>query len=160
VFKIRVIDKGMKKNFFSRTMSATRRAERRNSESAGRYLRRVAMNSMRTVKSASQKKRKKQLVSRPGQPPFARTRFLKNRIFYAWDPAVRKTVVGPAKIGGRVSPNIPEVLEGGGVSRAIVIIDGKRVPSTVRIEARPFMGPALKKTIPQLRGIWKNSIKK
>jgi len=63
-------------------------------------------------------------------------------ILYAYDPAKQSVIIGPASNRKR-SITIPEILE-----------DGK-----LGISNRPFMGPALEKTMPQLPALWAGSVK-
>ena len=63
--------------------------------------------------------------------------------------------------GGAVctSSNAPKILEFGGTTVATRRIKGRRVRRRARIEARPYMGPALKKELPKLPRLWRNSVR-
>ena len=53
----------------------------------------------------------------------------------------------------------PEALEHGGQS---VVVTGRRSAASAggfALQARPFMGPALKKEAPKFAGMWANSIR-
>ena len=63
-------------------------------------------------------------------------------ILYAYDPAKRSVIIGPASNRKR-SITIPEVLE-----------EGK-----LNTSARPLMGPALEKAKPSLSSMWAGSVK-
>lgn len=109
-------------------------------------------------------------TARPGQPPFARNRLLKDRIFYIADRKSRSVVIGPqiwAKSGDDMG-----ALEHGGTTNSqarhwvkfydqgqakirLVPKGGRRV----RLKARPYMDPAYDATVDRLvPDIWKNSI--
>ena len=63
-------------------------------------------------------------------------------ILYAYDPAKRSVIIGPASNRTR-SITIPEILE-----------EGK-----LGISNRRFMGPAFEKEQPRLAGLWADSVK-
>jgi len=97
----------------------------------GAYCRKVARHSMK--RSAK--------PSLPGQPPHTHVGLLKNAIFYAYDRERRCVVVGPLRIHriAYAGVSVPHVLEYGGRS----CVRGR----WVRIAARPYMRPALAKTV-------------
>ena len=88
--------------------------------------------------------------SRPGEPPRNMTGRLKGSILFWYSRAERSVMVGPAKLhGGR---DVPGILEHGGITK---LKNGKLAV----IAPRPFMGPALRKELPKLPGMWRNSVK-
>lgn len=152
--------------FFDRTavISAVGHAESKVLNEEGRLVRKEAQASLKYEDGPS----------RPGQPPHAhrtgqrtttskstgRVRrravsFLREFIFYRFDPTTRSVVVGPERLSSTVDPRSLSALEHGGTS---TILDrGQR--RTVRIEERPFMGPALASELPGFAGLWKDSVK-
>ena len=66
--------------------------------------------------------RKRKAVSQPGNPPSSHTGLLRNRIYFAYDPARQSVVIGPTPINQvtfdrdikPVSGIVPEILEYGG----------------------------------------------
>lgn len=79
--------------------------------------------------------------SKPGEPPRSISGKVKNLIRFDYDERSRSLVVGPM-IGGKRT-GAPEALEFSGMTTGS---DGGRV----RVEARPFMRPALHKELPNL----------
>lgn len=104
---------------------------------------------IRTIARRSIRKRKR--PSNPGDPPTSRTGLLKNFLFYSWDPSTQSVVVGPEKLFGVSSVDAPEALEFGGTSRDA---RGRRL----KIEARPFMAPALDQAKSKLPELWKGAV--
>lgn len=142
----------------------------------GAYVRRTAKGLIRTGKKPS----------KPGKPPKSHKGLLKKFLYFAWDPASRSVVVGPARLSGNGLGDAPEVLERGGVVmvRALpprsgrkattkqrlafkrLLKEGRIARSTqprpmrrVSIAARPFMEPAYAENRPKLDSLWENSIK-
>jgi hypothetical protein len=95
-------------------------------------------------------------TSRPGQPPFSQTGLLRDHILFAFDPASRSVVVGPARLGR--GTGAPETLEFGGTTIVERRRDGRRERSTVRIAARPYMAPALAREASRLPEQLRNSV--
>lgn len=106
------------------------------------YVRRVAMNSIKRAKSGA--------VSRPGGPPVSHTGALKNWIRYGWDPVTGTAVVGPVRLKHFQAPR---ALEYGGTSKWIRKTAAFWRSGYQRVRARPFMRPALAKSIPRMRQI-------
>jgi len=143
----------------------------------GSLVRGIAKKSMHKAKKSSS----------PGRPPNVHVGLIKKLIFFAFDPKTASMVCGPIKftVKGIVS-NVLEILEHGGEGivrdRAIINKKGQIVPfkfmtklareraiqsgkvivvnRPVTIEARPFMAPALEKSIPYLAKEWKGAVKK
>lgn len=87
--------------------------------------------------------------SRPGQPPLTHEGSLKRQLRFAYDATSRTVVVGPETKSG--SP-VPRVLEFGGRIRSTRTVTGRRgrrkkIRTTVRIAARPYMAPALRAAV-------------
>lgn len=82
--------------------------------------------------------------SKPGEPPRSITGLLRRNIFFAYDPARESVVIGPAMLNR--GTQAPETLEYGGSTE----VRGRNV----KIEARPFMGPALEREAPKLPGFF------
>lgn len=104
---------------------------------------------------------------------------LRELLFYAYDPKTRSTVVGPLGFKARGTP-IPQLHEFGGerqaykgetmavknpagrdekgrfYSRGVHLV--KLAGKTLRYPARPFMGPALKKSLPRFAASFKGTV--
>jgi hypothetical protein len=149
------IDMRVKDLFFDRpkVRRAVDRATRRALSKSGAFIRQRARTSMRRRRGSSA----------PGSPPHAHEGSLRRMLFFAYDPAPDggSVVVGP--VGFRRS-EAPNTLEFGGaatVTRRRNGRGGKRVVETrrVRIEARPYMGPALRKELPNMPRTWAGSVR-
>ena len=116
----------------------------------GAFVYTTARQSIRSAKKSSQ----------PGKAPRNISGTLKKNIIFAWDKQTRTVVIGPRLLPGRT--DAPEALERGKTTRRRVFsrTGDKRVRRTVRIEARPFMRPALEKRLPELPKLWANAIRK
>ena len=128
------------------------RAKRRALSSAGAFIRQRARTSIRKRKGAAP----------PGKPPRSHEGSLRRLILFGFDRASDSVVVGPVKLNK--PGEAPSVLELGGrttVTRRRTRKDGKRVIESkrVRIAARPYMGPALKKELPNIPKAWANSVR-
>lgn len=107
-------------------------------------------------------------ASRPGRPPLVHRTVLRRKanrktgavtptrvsplrefLYFAFDPARRAVVVGPAKVGG-VSGKAPKTLEFGGHTPG-------RFPKPQA--ARPFMGPALAAERPRFAQLFKDQFR-
>ena len=112
--------------------------------------------------TAKQSIRKRKKTSAPDDPPGNKSGTLKKNIVFAYDTATRTVAIGARLLPGRT--DAPEALEQGKNTPRRVWVgkgkDQKRVKKTVRIEARPFMLPALEKRISELPQLWQNAIKK
>jgi len=146
--------------FFDRKAVTSRvdKATRRVFSRFGSFVRSTARKSIRKVSG------KKKLPSKPGQPPKSRKGHLKRFILFGYDADRRSVVIGPKALGS--SPTAPEALEYGGTSRVNVwtgkwLGRGKpeRARKNVNIRARPYMGPAFERELPQLPQMWRDSVK-
>jgi len=111
----------------------------------GAFVRQTAKSSIR--------KRKKSAP--PGQPPSSHIGLLKKFIFFGYDPTKRSVVIGPVRLSQKGRGEAPHLLEHGGSTT--LKRKGKR--TRARIQARPFMGPAMKKEQPKLPAMWKGSVR-
>lgn len=138
--------KAAKEGFFDRAkvLAAADRATLRVLSRFGAYVRQRARSSIR----------KRRRVSQPGQPPSSHVGLLKDLIFFSYEPSARSVVVGPTLTNRPTGA--PETLEYGGESD-LPIRGGKT--ARVRIEARPYMHPALAKELPGLPAMWRDSIR-
>lgn len=108
-------------------------------------------------------------TSSPGSPPFARTRKLKDKIFYIAERKKRSVVIGPQvwsgnddagalEHGGEISKQSKQWVkfyDGGQAKIRLVAKGGRRV----RLKPRPYMEPAYDHAVDKLiPGIWKNSL--
>jgi len=114
----------------------------------GAFVRRAARSSIRKRKRASA----------PGEPPTSRTGLLRRFIFFGYDRTKRSVVIGPTRLNQRQG-DAPHALEYGGMSTVVEALRGKRKKRRVKIEARPYMGPAFEKEEPKLPGMWRNSVR-
>lgn len=114
--------------------------------------------------------RKRKATSAPGQAPSSHTGHLRNKIFFAWDPATRSVVIGPTPLS--MQPITPRLLEeGGAISlnqqqqhpgapwRTVLSQRSRRAGEAqriarVRIAPRPYMGPALRAELPRLPALF------
>ena len=87
--------------------------------------------------------------SQPGEPPRKIRGDLSKFLYFVWDPSTRSVVVGPQGFPGR---DAPENLEHGGQSKAT---DG----TPFRMEARPFMFPALQDNAPKFPQLFANALR-
>jgi hypothetical protein len=182
---------------------ATDRATRQVLSKFGAYVRRTAKGSIRKAKGPS----------KPGNPPHSHKGYLREFIFFHYNPGIRSVVIGPALFAR--SSWAQHTLEHGGTVRIknrrrrtrrlggvgeIRINEGKAAKSTkqvegrhgtaevtyaklftaaqvdranllnaelygpefipgVRIEPRPYMGPAFAKETPKLPQMWQDSVK-
>jgi len=131
-----------------RVVRAADAATRKNLSKAGAFVRRTARSSIR--------KRKK--ISAPGQPPSSHTGLLKRFIFFGYDGGRKTVVVGPMRLNGKAGA-APDALEHGGQSVVLAGRRNRRKRRRIRIRARPFMGPALKKEAPKFAGMWASSVR-
>jgi hypothetical protein len=138
-------------------------ASRRVLSKFGAYVRRSARSSIRQVKkkppaapAADGKKRRGRpavTTSAPGKPPLSHTGLLRDNIFFFFDRSRRSVVIGPIRLN---KPGIaPESLEYGG---DVPVFVKKKQVGTVKIAARPFMGPAFRANEPKLPEMWRNAI--
>jgi len=174
--QFRIARQGAKALFFDRVRvrqmmdKRTLRVHRR----FGGFVRRTAMNSLRTRKSASA----------PGQPPHSHTKVLKRNIFFSLNPADRNVIIGPVKTNQvffnkhrqPVTGTVPEVLEFGGsirvfeakpewanVWRRVDLRSRRRVTGwdkrlrKVEIRPRPYMGPAFEAGTRRLDQFWRDA---
>lgn len=124
----------------------TDRAQRRALNRAGGLTRTIARRSMRKYSGRA---------SRQGEPPKYREGSLRRLLFYAFDPAAESVIVGPVGFG---RSELPLVLEQGGLVTVTSRRDRKR--KTKRIEARPYMVPALDRAAPELPEIFGQSLRR
>jgi hypothetical protein len=157
-------------------LEATQKKQRGVLSKAGAFVRRTAKGLIRPGKKPS----------KPGRPPHTHgDHELPQNIFFAYDNAREMVVVGPEKLnqvyfngdGQPISGAIPEVLEEGGTIQILEVylehaqkwvradlrskrkLAGRKTRlRKVKIEARPYMGPALKREIDKLPGLWADVI--
>lgn len=104
---------------------------------------------MRAARKRIRKAGKKNVVSRAGESPRGHTDTLRNNIFFAYDAAHKRVLIGPVKLGGKIG-SAPDALELGGQSaRRRTKINGARVVERITIQKRPYMGPALAAEAPK-----------
>lgn len=105
--------------------------------------------------------------SEPGEPPRSITGLLRKFIYFAYDPATRSVVIGPAKLDK--STGAPATLEYGGQAtitkfRTVTGADGKtyiaKRKERIVIEPRPFMAPAYESAKKDLATKWRDSVRR
>lgn len=158
-----------KKSFFDRVKVETAVEKRRikNLSKCAAFVRTRSRSSLR----------RRQKPSLPGQPPSVHSADafanLKN-ILFGYDAATRSVVVGPVAINGN-RDDVPRLMEMGGTARRRAKYVPKRTKTgkkrkdlevvklrnarTVAYQQRPFMGPALRKELPNFAKVWKNTVK-
>ena len=87
--------------------------------------------------------------SKPGEPPRSVVGYLKKFLYFAYDPATKSVVVGPALFGGG-GGTAPRTLEEGGKA---ITYGGK----TVTIKPRPYMRPAFQAELPTVPKLWQQA---
>jgi hypothetical protein len=132
----------------SRVLRATQRANVRNLTTVGAFIRRRTRSLIR----------ERRRPSRPGQPPSRQTGQLRNRILFAVDRRRPSVVIGPVR---RKSTTPAEALERGGKTVAVTRTNRGTRRRTFRIQARPYMQPALDAEIREgtLERVWANSVR-
>ena len=140
----------LKRLFFDRkaVLRAVDAATRRTLSRAGAYVRAAARKSVRSRAG----------TSKSGHAPHSHTGLLKRFIFFAYDPSARSVIIGPARLRGRGYGEAPALLELGGRASWTVNGRGGRTYHP-RYKARPYMGPALKRSQRALPDLWANSVK-
>lgn len=115
----------------------------------GRFTRRRAQTSMRSGGKSG-------IVSDPGEPPRYHKKTLRRNIFYGFDMQSFAVVIGPIVVPtkSRAGSLALEALEEGGLT-TIVGTNKKRM--TVRIEERPFMGPAFEAEQSNISELWRSA---
>ena len=126
-------------------LSAKDRGTRKALKSIGALVRTVARRSMK----------KRKTPSPPGKPPRVIDGKLKRFLFFVVEGA-SSVVIGPAKLA---ETGTPSILEYGGVKKNRVRRNGRRAIQQVRVEARPYMGPANQMTEDKYADLFKNAFK-
>ena len=152
--------------FFDRAFVAERidAASRKAMSRGGAIVMRSARRSIKDgvvlargrVRDGERRKVVERRTSKPGDPPFSQVGLLRDNILFAFDPASRSVVVGPARLGK--STGAPETLEFGGTTVIERRRDGRREKATVRIAARPYMAPALAREASKLPEQLRNTV--
>jgi hypothetical protein len=114
----------------------------------GAFVRRTARSSIRKAKKPAP----------AGKPPHGHgAQLLKKFLFFAYDPAKKSVIIGPAKLGGTIG-DAPRALEHGGQSEATRTIrvgrSKYRATRKVTIAPHPYMGPAVAKESRTLPDLW------
>lgn len=98
-------------------------------------------------------------ASLPGKPPLSHTGLLRDNVLFAANPGRGRSptvVVGPARLNK--GTDAPHVLEFGGRTVVTRRRKGATQRRTVRIAARPYMGPALERESGKLPEQLRNSV--
>ena len=145
-FKMPTIQTAAKSYFNAKKLNqAVEKAEMKALTRQAFVLRKTAMDSIQKSRS----------ISNPGDPPKSHSGLLRRFMLYSVDYVKRVAVIGPKKIN---KPSIvPSALEHGG---STMVYAGKNKPRMKRqIRPRPFMGPALTKSAPQLSREWRDIVR-
>lgn len=111
----------------------------------GAFVRRRAKSSIRISRSNQ--------ISQPGETPKGHTGRLREKIYFAADPAKRSVVIGPTLFGDKTGEEL-SALEQGGMSTMTESAGGAaRRRRRVYVRARPFMLPAFKSELPQVASL-------
>jgi hypothetical protein len=104
--------------------------------------------------------------SKPGEPPRSQTGQLKKFIYSSYDQNTNSVVIGPSALNK--PGKAPRVLEYGGTTTMMIryrqVDDdtvmklSKPIKAKVKIEKRPYMGPALERNMSVVAEVWKNAI--
>lgn len=148
---------------------AIAKSRRSNLIRAGAFVRTAARRSIRPApkppranpKQRRAKGRRRNVSSRPGQPPRQHTAAGQNLklILFAWEEARKSVVVGPVLFKSSAGVRITEVLEHGGRSYTRPNPRAKSRKRATRVAARPFMRPALASEAPKFPNLFANSVK-
>lgn len=96
--------------------------------------------------------RKRRAVSKPGSPPSSHEGSLRRLLLFAFDPAQKSVVIGPALFK---NGEAPALLEHGGT----VVRQTKAGPKRFVYRARPYMGPAFRAELPKAPQLFKDMIR-
>lgn len=169
------------RSFFSSdaVKAAVDEVERKNQAQAAGFIRTSAQRSQKYgTKPAN-----------AGDPPTAhrdgRGPLMRKRLFFAFELRTRSTIIGPERLG---SGDALEAMEQGKSVRRTIFVSDRRaarpmtdkqragferimqwkhlnrkrrnvVVKTFRVEARPFMRPALARNLDKVSGVWADSVK-
>lgn len=109
-----------------------------------------------TARQSMKKVRQRKPSAAPGEPPHAIKGYIRQGrygISYRWDKETRSMVIGPEPFNPSRKEQVVGTHEHGGTLRV-----GRGGRIRARYPARPFMNPANEKRLPELEGLWKNSI--
>lgn len=139
----------IKDMFFDRAavIGAVDAAKRKVLSKAGAFIRTAARTSIRKRKASAP----------AGSPPHSHEGSLRKLILFGYDRNSDAVVVGPVGFKNSTAPN---VLEYGGPAIVTRRRGERRESRTVKIAARPYMGPALDRERPKLPLLWRNSVRK
>jgi len=118
-----------------------------NAEERKRLHAQFGQSDLRKIKKRNLPFRSARVGSPPLIPGPRGKSFLRNLLLFAIDRRKPSVVIGP-RIAPSLSTTAPKALEEGGRS------------SGATLGPHPYMGPALQKNLPAIRGIWKDSIKR
>jgi hypothetical protein len=170
--------------FFDRlaVTKSVEEATRKALSKAGAFVRQSAKTSLRYRNKAS-KPGQPPSVHRGSTIKGRSVSLLKEMIFFAYDARTRSVVIGPALLNSaasftrRTGKSVPQILEEGGEIKIVEVFHrGRWKPASVvgsakarslpqrltgaKIEARPFMVPAMVKNINVFPGLFKSSMPK
>lgn len=155
-----------KEGFFDReaVLKAVGRARVKVLGEYGRRVRRRAQKSLQYADGpaapgeaphAHRSRTRKRTSKRTGKVRVRSVSFLREFLFYKYDPASQSVVIGPERLDSTVDPRALPALERGGPSS--ILDHGKR--KAITVAARPFMAPAAAAERPGLSSLWKDSVR-
>jgi hypothetical protein len=127
---------------------------RRTARQSIRKPRKVAIGKLTDIQRAHYRKTKERpfASSEPGKPPRNLTGKLKDNILFWYDVHEQSVTIGPAAFNAGID-GMGSLEQGG-----IILTSGFN-RKLVRIEARPFMRPALARELPKLDAMWRDSVR-
>jgi hypothetical protein len=151
-----VLNFGIKdaKEFFfdkEKVLSALKRGTAQALSRIGAYVRATAQNSLSDDTKPS----------KPGHAPKSHTGYLRHFLFFVFDESRKSVVIGPALLNQQnpdpkpVDQTVPGILEFGGQAiKTVRYKSGHKVDCPVSIAARPYMGPAMERTLERFASAW------
>lgn len=113
----------------------------------------------RQIARRSRKTGQVKLSKRTGKALKRSVSFLREFLFYQYDPSTKSVVVGPERLATTIDPAALPALEYGGSARIRSGSPNEPVIRTANIPARPFMRPADAAERPGLMNLWKDSVR-
>lgn len=137
-----------KRLFFStdEVIAAVSKGTRKALARAAGFIRQVARRSMRPAPYGTH--------APPGHPPYTHQGNVRRFLYFGWLKESKTVVIGPVKLAR--STDAPHTLEWSGETKVPRFWKSKR--RVVKVEARPYMAPALQKSLPRIPEFWRKSV--
>lgn len=104
---------------------------------------------------AHRSRTRKRVSKSTGKTRVRSVSFLREFLFYKYDPATKSVVIGPERLDSTVDPRALPALEYGGPAN----VSARGGTRQVSIPARPFMHPAAAAEAPSLPAMWRDSVR-